>query len=52
MSVQNSAYSDMATLLVTNVRIHHFENMATLNIMLVERRHLIHKFKLTKVRNF
>ena len=29
MSVRNFAYSDMATLRLTNVPIHHFENMAT-----------------------
>ena len=32
MSVPNCAYSDMATLLLTNVPIHHFETMATLLI--------------------
>ena len=31
MSVRNSAYSNVATLLLTNVPIHHFENMATLH---------------------
>ena len=33
MSVRNSAYSDMATLLLTNIPIYHFENMATLCIV-------------------
>ena len=33
MSVRNSAYSDTATLLLTNVPIHNFENMATLSLV-------------------
>ena len=38
MSVQNFAYSDMATLLLKKVPIYHFENMATLGQGILRRR--------------